>query len=203
MSSRLETLQISLVEARTKKGASNAISQGRDSSQIEMDDPVLLDTIRTSLESGITLQQQVTHQSSISMDESAGSQADQSPSPSQIPHTLQLLQSKIPAANFIPVATEVVTVQDTPVSQSAATTTSLAQHLTNATTQEVCQWLERHSISKASLDILQRADIDGIFLFEESFDEVKSALKEEGMGVGQISRIRHLVEKAKKEGSLN
>mmetsp|Transcript_22995 Transcript_22995/g.33402 ORF Transcript_22995/g.33402 Transcript_22995/m.33402 type:complete len:1657 (-) Transcript_22995:376-5346(-) len=45
MSSRLETLQISLVEARTKEESSNAINQGRDSSQIEMDDPVLLGAI--------------------------------------------------------------------------------------------------------------------------------------------------------------
>mmetsp|Transcript_27100 Transcript_27100/g.40572 ORF Transcript_27100/g.40572 Transcript_27100/m.40572 type:complete len:295 (-) Transcript_27100:373-1257(-) len=45
MSSRLETLQISVVEARTKEESSNAINQGRDSSQIEMDDPVLLGAI--------------------------------------------------------------------------------------------------------------------------------------------------------------
>jgi len=160
---------------------------------------------RTSLESVIPLQQQMTQQPCISIDESAGSQADQLPFPSQIPHTLQLLQSKIPTANFIPVATEVVPVVDSSVSQSAAaatTTTSLNQHLTNATTQEVCQWLARHGISKASLDILQHEDIDGIFLFEEPFDEIKSVLKEEGMSAGQISRIRHVIEKAKKEGSL-
>eukprot|EP00957_Ditylum_brightwellii_P039879 3019200-Ditylum_brightwellii.AAC.1 len=150
---------------------------------------------RTSLESVIPLQQQMTQQPCISIDESAGSQADQLPFPSQIPHTLQLLQSKIPTANFIPVATEVLTVQDNPVSQSAAATaTSLNQHLTNATTQEVCQWLARHGISKASLDILQHEDIDGIYLFEEPFDEIKSVLKEEGMSAGQISRIRHVLE---------
>eukprot|EP00957_Ditylum_brightwellii_P132887 10133884-Ditylum_brightwellii.AAC.1 len=139
------------------------------------------------------------HQCSISIDENAGSQVN----PSQIPQTLQLLQSKIPTANFILVATEVTTVEDVSVSQSAAaTTTSLNQHLITVTTQEVCQWLARHEISKKSLDTLQREDIDGVFLFEESFDVIRNALKEEGMSVGQISRIRHAIEKAKKEGSL-
>eukprot|EP00957_Ditylum_brightwellii_P052088 3950688-Ditylum_brightwellii.AAC.1 len=36
---------MSLVEAQAKRESSNAISQGRDSSQIEMDDPVLLGAI--------------------------------------------------------------------------------------------------------------------------------------------------------------
>jgi len=159
---------------------------------------------RTSLESDITPQQQMTQQCSTSMYQSAGSQADQLPISSQIPQTLQLLQSKIPTANFIPVASEVVTVIDVSVSPSAAaSSTSLTQHLTYATTEEVCQWLARHGISKTSLYILRREDIDGSFLFKESLDEIKTVLKEEGMSAGQISRIRLAVEEAKREGYLN
>eukprot|EP00957_Ditylum_brightwellii_P171702 13071522-Ditylum_brightwellii.AAC.1 len=159
---------------------------------------------RTSLKSDITSQQQMTRQCSTPMYQRAGSQADQLPFPSQMPQTFQLLQSKIPTANFIPVASEVVTVEDASVSQSAAeAATSLTQHLTNATTEGVCQWLARNGISKTSLDILQQEDFDGSFLFEESSDEIKNVLKEEGMSAGQISRIRRAVEKAKREGYLN
>eukprot|EP00957_Ditylum_brightwellii_P022993 1735362-Ditylum_brightwellii.AAC.1 len=156
----------------------------------------------TSLESDITPQQQMTQQCSTSMYQSAGSQADQLPFPSQIPQTLQLPRS-IPTANFIPVASEVVAVDDASVSPSAAAATaSLTQQLINATTEEVCQWLTKHGITKTSLYILRREDIDGSFLFEESFDEIKTVLKEEGMSAGQISRIRRAVEKAEREGYL-
>eukprot|EP00957_Ditylum_brightwellii_P138682 10570957-Ditylum_brightwellii.AAC.1 len=86
---------------------------------------------------------------------------------------------------------EVVTVEDTAVTQSAAaTSTSLTQYSRNATTQEVCQWLARHGISKASLDILQCKDIDGIFLFEEPIDEIRSVLKEESMSAGCSGKLR-------------
>eukprot|EP00957_Ditylum_brightwellii_P102032 7777002-Ditylum_brightwellii.AAC.1 len=87
----------------------------------------------------LTAQLQMTQQCSTSMAQSIGSQADQLPPPSQIPQTLQLLQSKFPTVSFIPVAMEVVPVVDSSVSQSAAAatiTTSLNQYLTNATTQE-------------------------------------------------------------------
>uniref|UniRef100_A0A7S4V9A8 SAM domain-containing protein n=2 Tax=Ditylum brightwellii TaxID=49249 RepID=A0A7S4V9A8_9STRA len=120
---------------------------------------------------------------------------------SQLPQTLELLQSKIPTANFVPVAAEVVTV-DTSVSHLASPSPS-TQNVINTSTEEVCQWLTKHGISNASLDILRREEIDGIFLFEESFDEIKSFLKEEGISTGQISRIRHSIEKAKREGYLN
>ena len=129
------------------------------------------------------------------MSGSAESQINQS----QMPQTLELLQNKIPTANFVPVAAEVVTV-DTSVSHFAAP--PFTQNVINASTEEICQWLAKHGISNTSLDLLRREEIDGIFLFEESFDEIKSFLKEEGISTGQISRIRHAIEKVKREGSL-
>eukprot|EP00957_Ditylum_brightwellii_P119072 9081817-Ditylum_brightwellii.AAC.1 len=121
---------------------------------------------------------------------------------SQIPITTQLLQSKFPTSNFTLIAPEVVQDKEAHVS-CLSTAVSVPQSLSNATTEEVCQWLLKHSVSKMSLDILCCEEIDGILLFKESAEEVKSALKEEGIKAGQIARIRDAIAEAKREGSLS
>mmetsp|Transcript_9979 Transcript_9979/g.14602 ORF Transcript_9979/g.14602 Transcript_9979/m.14602 type:complete len:644 (-) Transcript_9979:202-2133(-) len=128
--------------------------------------------------------------------------ASHQPPSSQLPITTQLLQSKFPTCNFNPIAAEVVQVEEAHVSCSS-TAVSVPQNLSNATTEEVCRWLSKHGISKMSLDILRREEIDGTLLFKESAEEVKSVLKEEGVKAGQIARIRDAIADAKREGSLN
>mmetsp|Transcript_15529 Transcript_15529/g.20746 ORF Transcript_15529/g.20746 Transcript_15529/m.20746 type:complete len:132 (+) Transcript_15529:361-756(+) len=128
-------------------------------------------------------------------------ECDPTPS-SQLPITTQLLQSKFPTCNFNPIAAEVVQVEEAHVSCSS-TAVSVPQNLSNATTEEVCRWLSKHGVSKMSLDILRREEIDGTLLFKESAEEVKSVLKEEGVKAGQIARIRDAIADAKREGSLN
>jgi len=168
---------------------------------------------RTPHTRDITTQQEMAQQHSSSMEENVDSEVDQLLASSQIPQTLQLLQSKIPTANFIPVATEVVLLRDDassvpyPAAAAVAVATTtlsfITQHLINASTEDVCTWLaNKHGISKTSLDILQRENIYGSFLFRESHDEIKNVLREEGMRAGQISRIRFAVENAKRDGAL-
>eukprot|EP00565_Helicotheca_tamesis_P000469 CAMPEP_0185723396 /NCGR_PEP_ID=MMETSP1171-20130828/254_1 /TAXON_ID=374046 /ORGANISM="Helicotheca tamensis, Strain CCMP826" /LENGTH=184 /DNA_ID=CAMNT_0028391095 /DNA_START=1 /DNA_END=555 /DNA_ORIENTATION=+ len=131
-----------------------------------------------------------------------GSLAVQAPS-SQLPHTRQLLQEKIPTADFVPVvAAEVIQAEENCISESMGSM-SLNQNLSSASIEEVCEWLSRHGLSAASLDIIRQEEIDGVFLFTESFDEIKMMLKGEGMKLGQISRVRLAIEKAKSDGSLS
>uniref|UniRef100_A0A7S4VV32 SAM domain-containing protein n=1 Tax=Ditylum brightwellii TaxID=49249 RepID=A0A7S4VV32_9STRA len=120
---------------------------------------------------------------------------------SQLPQTMQLLQSKFPGGNFVPVATEVVRVENAQVSQSP-TPMHASDNLKNATPEQICQWLSKRGVSKASIDVLQREEIDGTFFFEESIGDVRNILRGEGIKLGQISKIVSSVEDAKRAGSL-
>mmetsp|Transcript_3214 Transcript_3214/g.4333 ORF Transcript_3214/g.4333 Transcript_3214/m.4333 type:complete len:153 (-) Transcript_3214:114-572(-) len=123
----------------------------------------------------------------------------------QSPQVIEQSQDDNPTANSIPGATTILPVGEVSTLQSSESTTLNHNNLLIASTDEVCQWLSRHDISTTSLDILRREEIDGrsIFLLSESFDRICKLFKEEGMKLGQISKIFLAIEKAKAEGAFD